>query len=64
MSVSVYEKRKGREANEREEEEKYGEKNEKERQVDQTGRVLSSWSLPTTRGGCNKVTKFTRQFSV
>lgn len=34
MSVSVYEKRKGRETNEREKEEKYGEKNEKERQVE------------------------------
>ena len=31
--------------------------------VDQTGRVFSSWSLPTTRGGCNKVTKFTLQDS-
>lgn len=34
MSVSVYEKRKGRETNEREKEERYGEKNEKERQVE------------------------------
>lgn len=34
MSVSVYEKRKGRETNERGKEEKYGEKNEKERQVE------------------------------
>ena len=25
--------------------------------------VFSSWSLPTTRGGCNKVTKFTLQDS-
>ena len=31
MSVSVYEKRKGRETNDREKEEKYGEKSEKER---------------------------------